>query len=120
MNCISIASFALLINGSSTPFFNVERGLKQGCPLSPLLFLLVAESLSKPLKDALVGGGLKGIVVSPICSISHLLFVNDILIFCEGNISYVEHLEELLNIFCKAVGMLINKAKILFVHLGTL
>jgi len=46
MACLSSFSFSLLINGSTTPFFKAERGLRQGCPLSPLLFLLVAECLS--------------------------------------------------------------------------
>lgn len=59
----------------------------------------------------MASGHLKGIVVSPACHISHLLFLNDILIFFEGAICYVEHLEELLNIFCKSTGMLINKRK---------
>lgn len=47
MGCISIASFAILINGSATPSFNIDRGIRQGCPLSSLLFLLVMEGLRK-------------------------------------------------------------------------
>jgi hypothetical protein len=52
MSCISSVSFVVLINGAATPFFQAERGLRQGCPLSPLLFLLVAEGLSRALKEA--------------------------------------------------------------------
>ena len=51
MGCISTASFAVLINGATSPFFKAERGLRQGCPLSPLIFLLVAEGLSRFLID---------------------------------------------------------------------
>lgn len=46
MGCITDVSYAILINGAATPFFKGQRGLRQGCPLSPLLFLLVAEGLS--------------------------------------------------------------------------
>ena len=46
MSCNTTVSFSVLINGAASPFFHVERGLMQGFPLSPLLFLLVAEGLS--------------------------------------------------------------------------
>eukprot|EP00253_Pinus_taeda_P031803 PITA_31803 len=46
MACITSPSLSILINGSTSPFFHSERGLRQGCPLSPLLFLLVMEGLS--------------------------------------------------------------------------
>ena len=51
MGCISTASFAVLINRATSPFFKVERGLRQCCPLSPLIFLFVAEGLSHYLID---------------------------------------------------------------------
>ena len=47
MACISTVSFAVLINGAASPFFHAGRGLRQGCPLFSLLFLLVAEGLSR-------------------------------------------------------------------------
>eukprot|EP00253_Pinus_taeda_P016641 PITA_16641 len=47
MRCITSVSFAILINGSTSHSFQAERGIRQGCPLSPLLFLLVMEGLSR-------------------------------------------------------------------------
>jgi hypothetical protein len=84
MACITSVSFAVLINGATSPFFKSERGLRQGCPLSPLLFLLVAEGLSKSLEEATRVGTFQGISVSSGMKITHLLFVDDILIFCNG------------------------------------
>jgi hypothetical protein len=61
LNCISTKSFAILINGSAAPFFEVERGLKQGCSLSPLLFFLVVKRLSGLITNAVSQGLFKGI-----------------------------------------------------------
>lgn len=46
MCCITNVSYSVLINGSKSSFFHAKRGLRQGCPLSPLLFLLIMEGLS--------------------------------------------------------------------------
>jgi hypothetical protein len=46
MACLNLVSFTILINNVASPFFHLEHGLRQGCPLSPLLFLLVVEILS--------------------------------------------------------------------------
>lgn len=43
MSCITEVSYSVLLNGAPTPFFSAERGLRQGCPLSPLLCLLIME-----------------------------------------------------------------------------
>eukprot|EP00253_Pinus_taeda_P010718 PITA_10718 len=51
MACITTPTFSVLINGSASHFFHCERGLRQGCPLSPLLFLIVMEDGS--IRDSL-------------------------------------------------------------------
>ena len=81
MSCISTVSFLVLINGVVSPCFHAERWLQQGCPLSPLLYLLVAEGLSRSLRDAKIRGSLVGIQISQYLQITHLLFVDDFLIF---------------------------------------
>ena len=49
MGCIHSASFVVLMNGSHSNFFRPSRGLRQGYPLSPFLFLLIAKDLSRLL-----------------------------------------------------------------------
>ena len=88
--CISTVCFSVLINGSSTSFFGSSRGLRQGDPLSPLLFLLVMEALSRLLKKIEDGGFLSSFQASPTVGggglhISHLLFVDDTILFCDAS-----------------------------------
>ena len=52
MSIMSSVSFALLINGVASTFFKSGRGLRQGCPLVPLLFLIVVEGLGRALLAA--------------------------------------------------------------------
>ena len=64
----------------------VARGLRQGNPLSPYLFLICAECLFASIRESVEQGALKGIAAyaqGP--AISHLFFVDDSLIFCLSN-----------------------------------
>ena len=84
--CISTIRFSILVNGEATGFFPT-RGLRQGDPLSPLLFISVMETLSRLITKANEVGFLEGIYINS-CSledvlISHLLFADDTLIFCK-------------------------------------
>eukprot|EP00253_Pinus_taeda_P036521 PITA_36521 len=111
MGCISNVSYAILINGAATPFFKGQRGLRQGCPLSPLLFLLVAEGLSQLIHKATREGKVKCIEVPTNLFISHLLFVDDILIFTNTEHIEIKELKSILDLFLKATGMQINHRK---------
>ena len=111
MSCITIVSFSILINGATSPFFHAERRLWQECPLSLLLFLSVAEELSRSLTEAKRLGSLKGIQVSHHMFITHLLFVDGILIFSNGSQSTVIKLNLILETFSKPTGMTIKDLK---------
>lgn len=82
--CISTAQFSVLVNGTPCGFFPSSRGLRQGDPLSPFLFIIVMEALSRLLARARDGGFISGFDVGRInhISISHLLFADDTLILC--------------------------------------
>lgn len=112
MSCITTVSFAILINGDASHFFHAEWGLKQGCPLSPLLFLLVVEGLSRFLKKANTDGEFRGIQISPGLAITHLLSVDDIFIFFDGSHRGLQTLCQGMDLFHSATGMVINEYKL--------
>ena len=83
------ASYAVLVNGSPTEFFSASRGIRQGDPLSPLLFLLVMEVFTRMLEAASNVGLISGFSVGPgnaTLSISHLLFADNTIIFCDNDL----------------------------------
>ena len=84
--CISNTSFSILINGSPYGFFQPQRGLRQGDPLSPFLFIVAAEVLSKLLQKAEERNKLKDIKLAKGCQlISHLQFADDLFIFVRAD-----------------------------------
>ena len=87
--CISTTNFSVLINGTPLGFFRDIKGLRQGDPLSPYLFILVMEALSQLLFRARSGGFIEGFKVGSNSGVGrdllHLLFADDTLLFCEAN-----------------------------------
>eukprot|EP00253_Pinus_taeda_P020940 PITA_20940 len=111
MSCITDVSYSVLLNGEATSFFTSERGLRQGCPLSPLLFLLIMEGLSTVISSARDRQHLFGIKLADNFYLTHLLFVDDILIFLNGSIGDSTTLHNSVLLFQKATGMRINDKK---------
>ena len=85
--CISTAKFSVLVNEVPAGFFPNSKGLRQGDPLSPYLFVLGMEVLSTLIRRAVDGGFLSGCRLQGRGGVelivSHLLFANDTIIFCE-------------------------------------
>ena len=83
--CISTASFLVMLNGSPESFFKSSRGLRQGDPLSPYLFVLGMEAFSLLVDKAAKGGFIFGYKFKGRNGterhITHLLFANDTLVF---------------------------------------
>jgi hypothetical protein len=85
---ISSASFSILLNGSPLGFFSPERGLRQGDPLSPFLFILGSEVFSRLLFREERKGCINGLRIARNCSpIHHLLFANDLLMFGKASVT---------------------------------
>ena len=102
---------APLFNCRLAAFFQASRGLRQGFPLSPLLFILVIEGLSLLIKDAQNNGKIRGIKISPQLSLTHLLFVDDLIMFGTGTFEEWVAFKVILDTFYAASGMCINMDK---------
>ncbi|KAL0447658.1 UNVERIFIED_CONTAM: putative mitochondrial protein [Sesamum latifolium] len=112
MTCVSSVSFSFLLNGEQFGFLCPERGLRQGDPLSPYLFLLCAEVLSGMLCRAEHMGLIQGVAVSRSAPrVSHLLFVDDTLIFCSATTEAMTCIQQILLDFERALGLKINSHK---------
>ncbi|KAI0516047.1 hypothetical protein KFK09_008719 [Dendrobium nobile] len=109
MQCIFEPKFTLLMNGNRTRWIDAKSGLRQGCPLSPYLFILCSELLSKSFKQR--GGQLGVQVARNTVSISHLLYADDILVFAEASRCNARRIMDLLGDYCCWTGQKINCGK---------
>ena len=99
-SCISTVQFSVLINGSPAYFFGSSRGLRQGDPLSPMLFLIMMEVFSRMLRrvegaDLIRGFKVEGRRGGGEC-VTHLLFVDDTILFCDADVEQILHIRLLL------------------------
>lgn len=110
MQCIITVTYTFIINGAARGFVKPERGIRQGDPLSPYLFILCSEVLSGLCANAQSKGLLKGVSIAAHCpSINHLLFEDDTMFFCKANRKTAESLKALLTTYEAVSGQLINK-----------
>jgi len=108
--CVGTTTALVLVNGCPTKEFPMERGLQQGDPLSPFLFLLVAEGFNVILLSVISAGMFTGYRVgrdNPLC-LSHLQFADDTLILGEKSWLSVLSMRAVLMLFEQVSGLKVN------------
>ncbi|KAJ4818146.1 RNA-directed DNA polymerase (reverse transcriptase)-related family protein [Rhynchospora pubera] len=110
--CVTSARFSILVNGSADGFIQPTNGLRQGCALSPYLFILAIDVLSRLLQFMVNEGQLKGVKIargSPV--LTSLMYADDLLIFGEASYEEVIELNNTLALFCEISGQEIGEDK---------
>ena len=112
MLCVTTVSYSVLVNGEPKGMIHPTRGIKQGDPLSPFLFLLCTEGLNSLINNAAANGDIKGY---SLCRngprLTHLLFADDSLLFCRATIQECQKILDILDTYAKCSGQQINKSK---------
>lgn len=116
MECVSTTSFSISINGSLKGFFKGKKGIRQGDPMSPYLFVLMMEVFSGIMKKIIREDKLN---LHPKCSplhLSHLAFADDLLLFSRADHRSAQGLKEALLLFQQLSGLSAsqNKSQIFF------
>ncbi|GKC72748.1 RNA-directed DNA polymerase, eukaryota, reverse transcriptase zinc-binding domain protein [Tanacetum coccineum] len=119
--CFETATGSVLVNGSPTSEFQFHRGLKQGDPISPFLFILIMETLHLSFKRVIEANLFKGISINASFSISHLFYADDVVFIGEWNSSNIKTVAKVLNCFYLASGLKINfhKSKLMGVGVNS-
>ncbi|XP_058751483.1 uncharacterized protein LOC131624543 [Vicia villosa] len=105
------SNMSVLANGSPTKEFKVSRGLRQGDPLSPFLFVLVAEGLTGLVRKSIEVGEFQSFNINGSCPVYILQFADDTLIVGEGNWKHVWAMRVVLRAFELVSGLGINYHK---------
>lgn len=109
------AMISISINGSQQGYFACKRGVRQGDPLSPLLFCLAEEVLSRGISKLVDKGEMDLISSSRGCQVpSHCFYADDLMIFCKGKTSNLEALKCLFTRYANCSGQIINANKSFF------
>ncbi|XP_073149154.1 uncharacterized protein [Henckelia pumila] len=109
--CISFCKFSVNVNGTPAGFFASSRGLRQGDPLSPLLFILGADYLSRGLDRLFLQHADLRYRSGCDLPISHLAYADDVIIFANGGSHGLQRLKDFLAHYENCSGQLVNVAK---------
>jgi hypothetical protein len=112
MHCVTSSSLSLIWNGNRLPSFIPTKGLRQGDPLSPCLFVMCMEKLSHMILEAVDDSRWKLVTLSrngP--PLSHLFFADDVLLFSKATVSQARVMEDIFTKFAGASGLKVSISK---------
>lgn len=105
MECVSTVTYSLLMNGGLTKPFQAKKGLRQGNPMSPYLFLIAMEYLQREMAQLASN---KVFHFHPRCKklgVVHVCFTDDFLMFCWAKNTFVTLLQTTFTRFSNASGL---------------
>ncbi|CAL1361203.1 unnamed protein product [Linum trigynum] len=112
MECVRTVRFSILINGGPKEFFTPSRGIRQGDPISPFLFILMANALSFLLDKETSQGAIHGLKLKPSCPrLSHCLFADDTVNFGEASLEEATKIMSIINGYSYITGQEVNLEK---------
>lgn len=106
--CITSPKYSILINGSPYGYFGASRGLRQGCPLSPYLFVMVMELMSIIFQQQISQGKFGLHPRCKLTKLTHLCFADDVLVFFKGSCSAATTLKNCITEFTAYTGLEMN------------
>ena len=112
MGTVRSVSYSVLVNGIPIGTILPQRGIRQGDPLFPYLFILCADILGHLIKSRVKDGDIRGIQIgNGVQSVTHLQFVDDSLFFCQANVRNCQALKDVFDVYEYYSGQKINLAK---------
>ncbi len=112
LHCTSTVSFTFLLNGSKSAPFLPSRGIRQGDPFSPYLFILCSEILARLVSREVENGVIKCVKLAPEAPcISKLSYADGVILFYGAKVAEVETLLHCVDKFCNWFGLFINRDK---------
>lgn len=115
--CLSSTRMSVLINGAPTKEFSPHKGVRQGDPLAPYLFIMVAELLSRLLSKAREAGWIEGIQVSSDSeAMTHLQYADDTVLIIQNNEKSIRGVKQVLQLFQAISGLKVNFNKSMIFH----